>query len=349
MMRESRCETANPTCLLCGTPDCPIRASADENAVRGAGFFYRLHQCSECGLQFIHPQPAPAALEKLYGEGFYSEAKRDDLISRLFARYEQLCYWDRFRIFRRQPDNLKLLDVGSGNGHFLAFMRRRGWQVSGVEWSRAGVEIARRQFDIDVFQGPVEDAAFPASHFDVVTLWHVLEHLPDPLETGKEIYRILKPGGTIVVAVPNVESFEAVYFKEKWALLDLPRHLYGFSPRTIELLLHAAGLEVTRVEHFSLEYSVSLATLDLLNLVGERNFMYELVKKRRRYAPEGSPRLLRNMCANIAFVPLALPMAMMIAAWSWLVRRGTSIAVVAHKPDVALRSRAVGAGKSQNV
>lgn len=326
-------------CPLCGSQDCWVRLSADSVDVHVAGFFYRLCQCAKCGLQFIHPKPSSELLEELYGEGFYSEAKHDDLISRLFAWYEELCYQDRFRILRERREGLRLLDVGSGNGHFLAFMRRKGWHIYGVESSRAGVEVARRQFNVDVFHGSLEQAAFPPSQFDAITLWHVLEHITDPLATLKEVNRILKASGKVVVAVPNVESIEAAYLKEKWALFDLPRHQYGFSPRTIRLLFRAAGLQVICIKHFSLEYSIPIALQGLLNLVGDHNFMYSLIKKRKRYCTEWSPRLLWNVFTSFGFSPFALLPAVVLATLSWLVRRGTSIVVVARGRKTGLECR----------
>ncbi|MBI3941265.1 MAG: class I SAM-dependent methyltransferase [Acidobacteria bacterium] len=327
---DAKPESAQLACPLCDSFDCPVRLPA-AGAVGEFGRVCRLHQCAGCGLHFVHPQPSPEELEALYDAGFYSQAKRDDPISRLFGRYEQLCYWDRFRLFRNRARGVRLLDVGSGNGHFLAFMRDRGWQVCGVEWSRAGVEITRRQFQIDAFHGAVEEAAFPRASLDVITLWHVLEHVRDPLATMREIVRILKPGGVVVVAVPNVESLEAVHFKEKWALLDLPRHLYGFSPRTIRKLFETAGLQVRRTEHFSLEYSVSLALLGLLNFVGDHNFLYNLVKKRKHGGSRS--RLFWNLCVNLACAPVALPLAVAVAAGAGLAGRGASITVVAQESE----------------
>jgi SAM-dependent methyltransferase len=117
-------------------------------------------------------------------------------------------------------------------------MRATGvWDVHGVEINGEVAEFARRRYGIDIVPGTLEAVAYPAAFFDAVTMWDVLEHLHDPSATLREIHRILKPGGILVVRVPNLASWDATLFGRYWAGLDAPRHLYVFSPTTLSNML----------------------------------------------------------------------------------------------------------------
>jgi SAM-dependent methyltransferase len=136
---------------------------------------------------------------------------------------------------RRLLDHLKpaggyLLDVGCGSGDFLALMQAEGrWQVSGLEPNAAAGRYARETRGLDVRIGRLPDQALPTQIFDVITMWHVLEHVPDPAAVLAEVRRLLKPEGVLIVAVPLSDSVEAVWFKANWAGYDVPRHLVTFT------------------------------------------------------------------------------------------------------------------------
>jgi 2-polyprenyl-3-methyl-5-hydroxy-6-metoxy-1,4-benzoquinol methylase len=136
-----------------------------------------------------------------------------------------------------------LLDVGCGSGFDLLTMRDRGWRVAGVEMNPQAVERARAQ-GLDIRQGTLADARFPDGSFDVVTLFHVLEHVPDVLSLVQEIRRILRPGGLMLAQVPNFDGANARLFKAHWYELDVPRHVNFFSSTTLKDLAAKAGLDV---------------------------------------------------------------------------------------------------------
>lgn len=139
-----------------------------------------------------------------------------------------------------------LLDVGCGGGTYLSAMRKLGWNVEGVEPGHSGCEACRAQ-NIQVHEGTLEDANLPSESFDFIRFEHVLEHVPEPLPTLKEAKRILKPGGTIRVMVPNMRSIPARWFGTYWYHLDTPRHLFWFSADTITLLAKETGLKISRI------------------------------------------------------------------------------------------------------
>jgi SAM-dependent methyltransferase len=140
----------------------------------------------------------------------------------------------------------RFLDIGCGGGSYLYRLRQWGWEVHGVEPSRAGVAQAR-SLGLEVHHGQVRDAQFPDRFFDVIRLHHVLEHLTEPHETFREIARILKPDGLVYITVPNTFSLTFWLFGANWYALDVPRHVISYCPKTLKFLCRAAGFEVVRL------------------------------------------------------------------------------------------------------
>jgi SAM-dependent methyltransferase len=137
----------------------------------------------------------------------------------------------------------QLLDVGCGGGHFLARMKELGWQVRGVEPDAEAVSMARER-DLNVFHGMLADARFPANEFDAVTMNHVIEHVPDPIELLQECRRVLKTSGRLVIVTPNTASLGRSRFARAWRGWEPPRHLFLFTPKTLRLSAERAGLQI---------------------------------------------------------------------------------------------------------
>lgn len=148
----------------------------------------------------------------------------------------------------------RALDIGCGDGSFLTALARQGWDVSGTELSESIAATAKQRLGERVHVGAIEDIGFAEASFDLVTFWHVLEHLDDPAGALTEARRLVKTDGRVVVAVPNIESWQARIFKEDWLHLDVPRHRWHFSPPSLATLADRCGFRVERVRHFSLEY-----------------------------------------------------------------------------------------------
>lgn len=137
-----------------------------------------------------------------------------------------------------------LLDVGCGNGWFLDRMRQLGWEVMGVQHDGDAVSVAKERFGLEVFQGSLEEARFPDGCFDTVTMNHVIEHVIDPVRLLKECRRVMKTGGKLVVATPNIKSLGCRVFDEHWRGLEVPRHLHLFSPQSLRACAEHASLEI---------------------------------------------------------------------------------------------------------
>ena len=138
-----------------------------------------------------------------------------------------------------------LLDVGSGTGHFAFMMKNSGWKVKGIEINEKARQSSARAFGLDVYE-PGEISGFERESLDCVTLWHVLEHLPDPEDHLSNIYTLLKPGGICLVALPNSSSLDAKFYRSFWAAFDVPRHLWHFNPSTFSLLSGKSAFRIER-------------------------------------------------------------------------------------------------------
>jgi 2-polyprenyl-3-methyl-5-hydroxy-6-metoxy-1,4-benzoquinol methylase len=141
----------------------------------------------------------------------------------------------------------RLLDIGCGNGVFLDRMQSLGWTVQGVEVDSKSAKVAIESFGIPVYVGSIEEAKYPHSYFDAITLSHVIEHVYDPIGLLRECHRILKPGGTLVAVTPNSTSLGHERFEQSWIALDPPRHLHLFARSTIEPVADKAGFKKTEV------------------------------------------------------------------------------------------------------
>lgn len=155
----------------------------------------------------------------------------------------------------------KILDVGCGNGSYLRHLNQLGWnaeqQLFGIDFPNPLLAELRKASGINIIEGDFLDTEFPPESFDIVTMRHVLEHFGDPLAALRSVHGMLKPGGSVLIAVPNFRSVEAMLlFREKWHHVDAPRHLFHFSPGTLKLVLQKTGFSV---EELHLKKSITPA------------------------------------------------------------------------------------------
>jgi SAM-dependent methyltransferase len=207
-------------------------------------------------------------------------------------------HWEeRRRTLLRYRDGGGLLDLGCGSGAFLAQMKSASWTLTGIEMSSAAASQARDRSGADVFEGDIVRAPFARESFDAITCFHVFEHLVDPVAVLKKVACWLRPGGVFYSMMPNIESVGASIFGSHWYALELPRHLYHFSPKSLRVAAKVVGLRevslVTRRELFiepSIRYVVDSARRWLgghpqpLANAKERRLAWRVVRKGLRAA-----------------------------------------------------------------
>lgn len=227
---------------------------------------FNVVRCEACGLIFVHPQPDSSTLRKYYPEAYYAPhptpfqeySRLKKAVLKAFYGYSNktslskkialLPFKGRYRNSIPYIEKGRLLDIGCGNGTELYKLKQMGWEVFGVEMD-GGAALRAREAGLNVLTGNLYQANFPDHFFHAVRLSFVLEHLPDPRETLVEVRRILLPGGRIYISVQNTRSLHYWLFRECWFSLDVPRHLFSFSVKTLRKLLASLNLSIKKI-HF---------------------------------------------------------------------------------------------------
>jgi ubiquinone/menaquinone biosynthesis C-methylase UbiE len=213
-----------------------------------SGKEYELSQCPSCGFIFTASPPDEKEISLYYeSEDYISHTDSDKtFFDRTYRQVRKIMLASKRRQVLQNFNNPsgKILDIGCGTGHFLNEMKKSGWKTTGVELNNKAREYAIDRFRIEVFP-PEALRSLPDQEFDCVTLWHVLEHFYEPFEYFREIKRLLKPGGSVYVALPNSASFDALHYGKEWAAYDVPRHLWHFNPSTFSLFSEKTGFRIT--------------------------------------------------------------------------------------------------------
>jgi len=304
-----------PLCPLCHLKLSPHLKNARDYIT---GEHFDILRCAACGLGCTSPVPQNLApyYRDYHGNRHGKSAQ--------FRAQRRLAFVTK----NTGPgNNRKLLDFGCGEGTFLLHARERGWLVSGTEMNR---EIARSR-DLDVV-ATLEEAA-SRGPFHCITLWHCLEHLPDPVGTLSKIREVLAPNGWLIVAVPNAAGWQASWFGRDWLALDVPRHLFHYGPRSMQKLLMQQGFSPVQQAHQEFEYDILGCSQSALNkLLPTQNLFFKLLMGKATAAP-ASQRIL-NWIAGTALSAAAVP-AVLAAT---LCKRGGTLILSARKSEASAPS-----------
>lgn len=209
---------------------------------------YRLVKCKWCGLVYLNPRPTQQEISEEYSAEYHierllrqepkTEDKIEEEIKKNIGRAEE--------IVKQFGNKGKLLDIGCSAGFFIACLKRYGWNVTGIDISEWASKFARERLGLKVFTGIVEDIQFNEK-FDVITMYHVLEHLPDPVGTSKRVSEIITDNGVLIVKGPNLASFDRTWHGKNWRGYSDQTHLYYFTPKTYQMVLEKAGFSVQKM------------------------------------------------------------------------------------------------------
>jgi SAM-dependent methyltransferase len=240
-------------CPVCGHDDAVPHILARDLQYLLPGEF-PVVRCLGCGLIYVSPQPSAEVIAghypPRYFETYASSVER--LVAEGRARedgyFQRLGRLDGFRHLQMRKERA-VLDVGCGCGLFLLNMASTGWQTAGLEPSAQAVGFATGRLGLErIRHGDVSTGTFSNEEFDLVTMWHVLEHVHDPLDTLRRVRSWLRVDGLMAICVPNIGSLQARLFGRFWFHLDAPRHLVHYSPVTLEALLTKAGFQICERE-----------------------------------------------------------------------------------------------------
>lgn len=296
-------------CDLCGANDSEVALELRDRMFEVAAGTFQLVRCRRCGLLYLNPRPTSGEIDRFYQEDYAPFAR-----SGIAERAKRWTIDREVRtLWRHLAPPANVLDVGCATGDLLQAIRTRGNpSVLGIEPSPHAADLARSRWGVDVITGRLETVNLPAASVDTALMAHTIEHLPSPSETLEELHRVLTPGGTLILWLPNADSVAAQLLGEWWIGYDAPRHFFAFTPDTLTGMLNKHGMVVRSISHewIGLEWSWALRLL-----------------ARDRISSPGLNKLLSALHLGLtaAFTPLA--------AASALLRRAGRIRVVAIRQD----------------
>jgi SAM-dependent methyltransferase len=238
---------------------------------------FEVFRCPKCGLGVTVPRLEGAALAGAYPHVYFQFEENIRVEQHPLSRRYRL---DRVKQLQARHAGVELLDVGANTGMFVKTAREEGFDAQGLEISADAVAFGRKAWGLPLTVGTMESAGCAPSAFDVVTLWHVWEHLPDPLQSAQTAFRLLRPGGLLALAVPNFASLQARVFGPRWFHLDVPRHLYHYTPQAMAGLLRSAGFADVTLRFGSAQHDWAGILGSIMNLAPPReSLVHKSVRK----------------------------------------------------------------------
>lgn len=252
---------------------------------------YKVVECSDCGMMQAYPLPSKSYLKSFYDLHFDTDPGTSSP-DRIFAFEKFLA-----QIKKRFPKSGSLLDVGCGNGSFLEIAKKFSRNVCGIDASAYCTKTCREK-GLNVHCGELEEVNFPNSSFDVVTIFHVIEHVLNPRSLLVEVRRILKVGGCVVVRTPNVDSKISKATGPYWGWMNPPFHLYYFSPSSLSKILKSTGFSVDLITtRFSPEYNRGFFTEFLFS-------MYRRMTTKTMHGTYSKDSVRRKVMFRLAWEPI---------------------------------------------
>ncbi len=244
---------------------------------------FLLYSCENCGLLFQREEQVQGRITEFYPPGYWWEESEGNT-SKLEKRYrEWIVKQDQLKFVLSlfpQPQNYRLLDIGCGSGTFVKAAYQAGFDAFGCERSEEAVRIANRSLPGRIFHGSEDDLISRREKFDLLTLFHSLEHMQDPFRYLKNVRKLFHNGGGIIVQVPNRASFQAKVFGPRWYGLDCPRHLYNYTTFSLMHLLGRTGYRTHSLRHFSLRDNAAALVSSMFPWLDPMSQRVRLLKKK---------------------------------------------------------------------
>ena len=245
-------------CLICGNTALKTKLEIKDYFLSKEDF--QIIECENCGFLMTAPRPTEENIGAYYDSTEYISHSntKGDLISNLYQMARSLSLRKKYRLIQSISQGKTLLDIGCGTGEFLHFMDTQNYDVMGIEPNKSAREQSINNYSLNVGdESKLKE--FPNESFDIISLWHVLEHVYSLNERMECLYRLLKRDGKLILALPNFESGDAKYYGKYWAAYDVPRHLYHFNEKSIRYLLDKHGFKLEQIKPMTMDsFYVSL-------------------------------------------------------------------------------------------
>jgi 2-polyprenyl-3-methyl-5-hydroxy-6-metoxy-1,4-benzoquinol methylase len=300
--------TQEINCNLCGHTDAVFCFHGEDRLHGFAGTFTYV-RCAHCGLTYMNPQICLEDLPLFYPKDYGPHLAKSSEQAKPIIKKKRLPLPEN--ILGQLTHSSQVLDIGCGNGKFLySLQQATQCQVYGLDISANAAAVAQDTYGLRIDQGTLFDAPYAEEQFDLIVAWHYIEHVVDPMSIFQKVVALLKPGAWFCLMTPNIASFTARLFRDKWFSLDCPRHLFLFSPPTIRRYLTRANLDIRQI---SFEGSSKHLARSLQYAIYKNNFD---VKHQNR----------------IAASPVVKTLASPIMDLFQLLRHSDAMNVVAQKP-----------------
>ena len=270
-------DISNTCCAVCGVEGLHHMFWARDTNWNTTDETFSIAQCRQCGITQTIPQPSPEIIHAYYPDIYYPTGEPSKkYYKHHIQRYER----DKIAKIHRHRSGGRLLDIGCGVGFFVREANSAGFKAQGIEFSEQAALVGKERWGLDVTCGDFLSHPYPESFFDIVTLWHVFEHLYRPKDILHKVNNILASGGLLVISVPNISSIQAGVFRERWYHLGVPRHLFHYSPQSLTGLVAQCGFVVKDVDHFSYQHNGGGILASVIQLAPPaESFVHKLFRK----------------------------------------------------------------------
>lgn len=237
----------NKKCPWCDSEKTQMHLWVKDYFLTGEAF--EIHECLKCGLLFTEPRPDSNHIGKYYqSEEYYShQENKSGFIPKIYESVKKVNLKHKRKLATKGMKVGTMLEIGCGVGDFLHEMEQRGWNCTGIEPSKEAKAIAQNRVKANILN-PEDLATLKDESFDLITMWHVLEHVDNLKDEVRQLQRLLKKGGRLVLALPNFKSTDAEYYREYWAAYDVPRHLNHFCRESINNIFKTTKLQLKKID-----------------------------------------------------------------------------------------------------
>lgn len=314
-------ESAGSVCPVCSSFRFRSLFQATDRLYRTTEKLFQVVECRQCSLLRLHPSPSPHELRTFYPSNYWF-APGNSTASRLEELYRRVVLRDHVSFVHSSLASHvpgPVLDIGCGGGLFGRLMRERGHICLGLDFSQQAATVGWSVNAVPVVVGDFTQSPFAPASFKAVTMFHVLEHLYNPVECLESVYTMLRPGGSLIVQVPNASSWQFLLFGASWNGIDVPRHLVNYRASDLHRLLLRCGFEVVRKKYFSLRDNPAGLASTLAPAL-------DPMARRIGRSGEEKGRLLKDLL-YLALVAASVPLTALEAACS----AGSTVMIQARK------------------